>query len=168
MSEILQENFNISTEDGLKKVADEFVAYSKFGGITFDNSTGYWEVGQVFYEGWDKNGGYPPGFSGRTGVTVGGVNVMPNRQSVSNVQSQVKVQANFVECGLTNLVHQRTGRRISQFKLRDQKAPEGKFFLRAYFGIKDRNKSNEDDSFEIRAEYLLNTGETIIEYIQPE
>ena len=165
MNYILDEENSISNEETLLQLGENFESIGRFEGITFINNTSFWEVGQVFYEGWDKDGNIPTGFRNRTGVTVGGVNVPPNRRSVSNVQSQIKVQANFVECGLTNLVHHRTGRRISQFKLRSKTAPSGRFYRRVKFGITDRRTLKNEDAFEVTATYLLNDGSIEVEYM---
>jgi len=166
MSEVLNEKFTISDDESLTSVAATYDETPKYQGNTIINDTSQWVIGQCFFEGRDTNGNLPAGFQSRTGVTVGGLDVFPNRRNDTQVQSQVKVQANKVECGLTNLVNQRTGRRISQWRFPDKIASAGHFFRRTTFGIKDRNASATDDSIEFYAEYLLDDYTVEIEYFK--
>lgn len=72
------------------------------------------------------------------------------------------VQANLIECGLTNLTH-RNGKVINIFRTRGNIAAVGTYFTSVTFIIRDKVSliDVEEDMLVIEANYIYNDGSTV-------
>jgi hypothetical protein len=108
----------------------------RFEACTYNNKSTGFIILNALCQGFDTQNDPPPeGYVADTGVTVIGVNIGPGSSSTANIQPQINVLANRVECNMR-------WRRISdgQEGVHTHKpmiAPDGQYWPRASFGIKD-------------------------------